>query len=278
MMSTPLRFCLISATLLCNFVFAGEFKFKSVDVPGSRSTQAFGINDHGAIVGTYIAADGTAHGYLQHRGSITNIDAPGAFVSNAFGINDHGTITGTSAVPPFGWVEDKEGNFTDVPCCPFAINNLNQLVGSFADSSFNIHGFLDTNGNRVTISDPSGPNFTVPSGVNDHDQIVGKYRVTGSATDHGFLLSEGVFTTIDVPGAISTNANGINGRGEIVGIYIDNNNVQHGFLLVDGAFITIDFPGASSTQLTGINRRGEIVGFSLSPGTHSFVARRGSEN
>ena len=40
---------------------------------------------------------------------------------------------------------------------------------------------------------------TVPLGINDAGQIVGTfYDGTGA---HGFLLSEGTFTTIDVPGS-----------------------------------------------------------------------------
>jgi hypothetical protein len=34
---------------------------------------------------------------------------------------------------------------------------------------------------------------------------------------HGFLLTQGVFTQIDVPGALDTEAIGINSRDEIVG-------------------------------------------------------------
>jgi hypothetical protein len=39
-----------------------------------------------------------------------------------------------------------------------------------------------------------------------------------------------VFITIDFPGAISTNAQGINAQGEIVGGYTDTGGRAHGFL------------------------------------------------
>ena len=38
------------------------------------------------------------------------------------------------------------------------------------------------------------------------------------------------FQTIDVPGAGSTTAFGINGRGQIVGFYVDSSGGNHGFL------------------------------------------------
>ncbi len=39
------------------------------------------------------------------------------------------------------------------------------------------------------------------------------------------------FTTIAVPGASFTVAEGINPAGEIVGLYFDSNDVGHGYLL-----------------------------------------------
>ena len=46
------------------------------------------------------------------------------------------------------------------------------------------------------------------------------------------------FTTIDVPGATSTQAHGINPRGDIVGTY-EAGGIRHGFLLHEGAFTAI---------------------------------------
>jgi probable HAF family extracellular repeat protein len=47
---------------------------------------------------------------------------------------------------------------------------------------------------------------------------------------HGFLLDNGTYTTLDVPGSTSTQAWGINDSGEIVGTYADAGGGQHGFL------------------------------------------------
>ena len=77
-------------------------------------------------------------------------------------------------------------------------------------------------------------------------------------TFYGFLLATGRFVTIDVPGAFSTNALGINNSGEIVGI--TQGTAERGFLLSRGQFVTIASPGASSTQATGINDRGQVLG------------------
>ena len=69
-----------------------------------------------------------------------------------------------------------------------------------------------------------------------------------------------VFTTIDFPGSVLTNAQGINALGEIVGIYTDTAGQQHGFLRSGELYRSIDFPHARSTQVRGIGPAGDIVG------------------
>ncbi|MBV9226827.1 MAG: hypothetical protein JOY85_22550, partial [Acidobacteriaceae bacterium] len=68
-------------------------------------------------------------------------------------------------------------------------------------------------------------------------------------------------TTIDAPGAVQTYANGINNRGEIVGLfYVPSTGLNgHAFLLRDGVWSTY-FLNPSGTQFNGINDEGKIVG------------------
>jgi hypothetical protein len=68
------------------------------------------------------------------------------------------------------------------------------------------------------------------------------------------------YSTIDFPGAISTDVSGINSSGDIVGTYTDANDVAHGFRLDRGAFTVIDYPGASSTAAIAIDSRGDVAG------------------
>jgi probable HAF family extracellular repeat protein len=84
---------------------------------------------------------------------------------------------------------------------------------------------------------------------------------------HGFLLSDGVYTTIDPPGSTYTQAWGINDSGQISGLYNDSASYTHGFLLSGGEFTTLDFPKAVATLATGINNNGDIVGWADMPGS-----------
>jgi len=94
--------------------------------------------------------------------------------------------------------------------------------------------------------------------------------------DHGFLLSGGVYTTLDdMTGAQASNtvAIGINNAGQIVGTF-HNASGQHGFLLSGGIYTTLDDPLSTvhDTVATGINDAGQIVGFYFdSAGAHGFL-------
>jgi len=102
---------------------------------------------------------------------------------------------------------------------------------------------------------------------------------------HSFLLDRNGFTTIDVPGAIGTNALRINAQGEIVGFYVPSSGTGRGFLWRRGTFsdITAEVPGALGTHgtgtagsLAGINATGDIVGFyrDLAGRDHGFLLPR----
>lgn len=72
------------------------------------------------------------------------------------------------------------------------------------------------------------------------------------------------YTTIDVPGAIETQAYGIDDGGRVVGAYRDAGGRWHGFSAAGGTVTTIDHPGSLYTDAFGISPTGAIVG-SASP-------------
>src|SRR5450755_3274883 len=75
------------------------------------------------------------------------------------------------------------------------------------------------------------------------------------------LLADGpTFTSIDFPGATSTQAWGITSSGDIVGFYTSADKATHGFLLSRGLFSSVDFPGSLFTEVNGISPRGDFIG------------------
>ena len=114
-------------------------------------------------------------------------------------------------------------------------------------------------------------------GINDTDQIVGQYW-DGSSSLHGFLDTNGTFTTLDEPLAVhgyntGTYTSDVNNAGQVVGYYWDASGKLDGFVDINGTYTTINVPGATNTLAWGINNSGDIVGFySDASGTHAFLA------
>ena len=72
--------------------------------------------------------------------------------------------------------------------------------------------------------------LTVAEGINNSGEVAGLY-FDANGNEHGFVLStKGVYTTIDVPGSVSTGVFSINAEGQIVGSYDDAHGVTHGFV------------------------------------------------
>src|SRR2546429_29484 len=71
------------------------YTYTSLDDPlATGGTQAFGINDFGQIVGSYVNASGT-HGFLLSGNTWTTLDDPSGGFTVAAGINDMGQIVGS---------------------------------------------------------------------------------------------------------------------------------------------------------------------------------------
>jgi probable HAF family extracellular repeat protein len=83
-------------------------------------------------------------------------------------------------------------------------------------------------------------------------------------------LAQGTYTQIDVPGAMLTQAYGIDTDGDVCGTYVDASGVEHGFLSSGGAYTVIDYPGASGTEVFGMNDLGQFVGYASVQGSSGF--------
>jgi uncharacterized membrane protein len=92
----------------------------------------------------------------------------------------------------------------------------------------------------------------------------------------GLAQAQYRFSTIDVPNATRTAANG-NSTHEIAGEFDDAHGHTHGFVLNKGVFTTIDAPGAVASVVNGINAPDRLGGAFLdSMGKfHAFFENKG---
>src|ERR1022692_3612313 len=209
------------------------------------------VNNTGQIVGIYDDLAGR-HGFLRSNGIFKTLDPPtvlNRFSTEASAINDLGQIV---------------GSYLACESCPSPLRGFVSSGGVFTD----------------IIHPAAGPGgITSPQGINNAGQIVGSY-IGPAGVYRGFMLSAGVFTAIDFPGATNTFVNGINNAGVIVGGYDNGPSThRHGFLLRAGAFTLIDLPGSSYTEARSINDSGQIVGDyadSLGSYSHGFFSSGGS--
>jgi probable HAF family extracellular repeat protein len=173
-----------------NQTTAGEVirrKFLGYPSAALRIGKALGGDVKRAAIGVHLAMfamavfGGVETAFANPIYSFTTIDGPGAHDTNAYGINNSG-----------------------------------QIVGVFDDIS---HGFLYTGGNFTILDGPSESRamYNEANGINNSGQIVGVFSLRGDVD--GYLYTDGIFTTIDVPGAKNTFAQGINDSGQIVGYF-----------------------------------------------------------
>ena len=143
------------------------------------------------------------------------------------------------------------------------------------------HGYFLNRQGFVAINVPGAVRSTAFD-INERGDIVGAY-VGANGTTRLYLLSSGVFTTIDVPGTLGTlgtgtagSLAGINARGDIVGAYRGPDGKTRGFVWDSHGLRTIDFADTLFTRVTGINPEGDIVGFyrDLAGQDHGFLLRQ----
>jgi probable HAF family extracellular repeat protein len=230
-----------------DFFLAGNF-------PNAYQTVPLGLS-LGHIVG-YYSVSGANNAYVQTGKSFVDAAPPGSITSYLTGINRHGMAVG-------GY-------------CPKGCNpETGQLGYRYDVGSGKIH----------SISFPMKGAATTAYGINDSGVIVGGYcpnspvcpQGQSNPASHGFVDTQGVFTTLDFPGAQDTSAFAVNNAGTVVGFYVINNTGPHAFLYQNGTFTNIDFPGSGYTIAFSINNLGAAAGlFSSSTGLHGFTFYNGT--
>ena len=139
---------------------------------------------------------------------------------------------------------------------PQKISERGDIVGEFIDSAGVTRGFVRfSNG---SFSDPIvDPNdtvgFTEGRGINNSGTVDGDY-VGADGFVHSFLLSGGIFTEYDVPGAVQTNLLSITDTGDLTGAFDpDGSGVFQAFIDHGGTITSYTVPGAAATLAYEIN-------------------------
>lgn len=224
--------------------------------------QLLGINTHGVIAG-YFGSGAKGHknkGYLllppYHQSNYRVENFPLSAQTQVTGLNDTGVTVGffsrTNKADPA-----KNANF----------------------------GFYRLSGHYHEVVFPAGkapdgkasPNVDQLLGVNNLGEAVGFYA-DPAGNFHGYLYSifTHKFVAVQLPGAVSLTATGINNHGNVAGFFNKATGAVKSFLITHNGHVRIlAVPGADATQAFGLNDNREVVGvYTIGTNNYGFTWTR----
>jgi len=164
----------------------------SLGTLGGSWSQAWAINDRGAVVGQSQMADGSARAFLtQPGGAMTNLGTLGSGTNSAAtAVNIHGDVVGvtTSYATPYrdsmvaqeGFITNADGagmhslgTWNGEVMIGTGINDRGQVVGDLGSRSYEFHGNFtrEANGSTVTLAST----VTHMAAINASGQTAGEY-------------------------------------------------------------------------------------------------------
>lgn len=286
MNSPKIRFALTSLMaavgllMLGRAAFATDYQITDLGTLGGTTSQAFGINNLGEVVGSSTTASGAQQAFLWQSGVMTNLGvlSSGDTFSRAYAINDSGVIVGISTGL------DSGGNYVNPS--PFVysnstmsfvgtlggnygyangINSAGVIVGISANSNGITHAFESSGGSMTDLGSlPSQYDYSIAEGINSSGVITGWSNTGNSAQYDAFLYAGGSLQDIGNLGG-SSRGFSINDAGYIAGdSIIDSNGDQRCFLWHDGVFTNLGTTaGAISVAGGAVNDLNQVVGYLL---------------
>jgi hypothetical protein len=217
-------------------------------------TLGLAINNRGIVAGARFAPpDGADHGVIRSKkGVYTEFVHPGSFFTTARGINDRGLVAGVAddGALVIGFIYDAASNtYVDFLPSPdttaHGINDRGDVAGSVlldagvacAQCPVGYYGFVRTARGAFSFFRVNGAD-TRARGLNDSGVIAGQVDtdtgVKSFVTRIRGLPYEAITIAdarlLEFPGMSFTIAEGINNKGEVVGIYLDGDFAAHGFV------------------------------------------------
>jgi len=219
-------------------------------------SEAYGINDAGQIVGVSHVSSSVVHAFLWQNGAMQDLGTLGGSYSMARAINESGQIVGTAFTNndeqhAFLWqngVMQDLGALGGYPSNAYGINDAGQVVGGGHTGGNGSYAFLWQNGAMQDLGTLGGI-FSQAFAINDAGQVVGHSR-NATGERHAFLWENGQMKDLNtlIPADSGWElivANGINKRGQIVGMGLTNEEA-HAFLLTPRLPVLI-VPGIAGT-------------------------------
>lgn len=219
------------------FLRTTKGKFTTVDLPNSGYTGLTGINDKGVAVGVGQDQAGYGEVFTYANGVFTTI-IDNQMSPTPTSISSKGAVAGYYA-PPHSYETAflyANGAVTTLPitaynfAASFGVNSHNVVVGQAATGGTE-YGFIYNGKSKIKYVGPNGSTDSFNLGINDKGVIAGvSYPNDGSYNSVGYTYEKGVFSILSITGEKDVSANAINDAGQVLGNYVDANNVPQTFL------------------------------------------------
>jgi probable HAF family extracellular repeat protein len=237
---------------------------------------AFGINNHGQVVGRATMPSGETHAALWDRGRLVDLGTlPGGTYSEAYAINDVAQVVGWSMTDQstctafdgcwhaFLW---EDGTMTDLggldprfQSYAYSINNRGQISGTSATADYPFGYFRAVTwlrGELIDLGLPESATDAFAFGINARGTAVGSAYIGRNVP---IQWSRGTMIELPLPAGSSGEARKINDGGQVVGAGGNRALLWH-----DGELTILPNPaGAARSEAYDINNQGVIVGDSL---------------
>jgi len=291
--TSVIGFCLW-AILVLALPASAQVQYKVIDLgtlPGGNISNAFGVNDHGQVVGVSNRSGSLTHAFLWTKNAgMKDLGTLGGINSSAQAINDSAQIVGQAETNHFtadafllkNGIKKDLGSLGGSSSQANAIN-FNPLTKTFtqiAGWSFS----SDNSAYHAVTWDPSfnildlgtlGGSSSFAFGNNCKGQVVGSAARLDGSFD-AFLWDSAIgIQDLGTLGGTMAQANAINCSGTIVGYSTLAGDVQtDAFVYLNASMVDLGTLGGSFTQANAINNAGLIVGSSRTPedaDTHAVI-------
>ena len=255
---------------------------------GNGSSEAYGLNDAGVVVGYSQTSAGDVNGFAWYNGFMVDT-GPAGLQSVNLAINNSNNIAGYSH--PFS-VYDYSA-YLQTQCCtinlptlggvsslPYAINDYNDIVGrsSYSPTADLAEAFLYSGGRMIGLGTLGGT-YSEALGINNSDQIVGDASLS-DGSDHAFIDFGGVMRDLGtLAGGGTSIAFAINAAGVVTGGSSVSSSSDHAFVwTAAGGMVDLGTLGGANSEGEAINAAGEVVGTSLTSTNdlHAFIYDQGA--
>ncbi len=228
------------------------FTFSTFDVPGATGGTEINDIQGNNLIGDYVDGAGR-HGFVYKGSFYTYLNDPlatkGTAAASMDGNNIVGTYSNSTGLGTHGFIYNGTSYQTiDDPLAQVYGTSASGIssqtvVGWYRDANSIGHGFLYNINTQVftTLDVPNATGGTYLFGISG-STLYGTYY--DGAGEHGFVDSNGIFSTINFPSASSTEVfRGSN--GSFIGGY-NQVSASHCFLFDGANYVSFDVPGAQN--------------------------------